>query len=80
MGPTRWGLADDVVVMQQGRVEEAGPAARVLGSPQSGQPAVRVHAHAARGGAAGGDGLSRVEKGPPRSFMVGQLAHPRRCA
>jgi peptide/nickel transport system ATP-binding protein len=28
-------IADEVVVMQKGRVEEAGPADRVLGSPQS---------------------------------------------
>ncbi|MCB2021450.1 MAG: ABC transporter ATP-binding protein, partial [Burkholderiaceae bacterium] len=28
-------IADAVVVMQKGRVEEAGPADRVLGSPQS---------------------------------------------
>ncbi len=28
-------IADDVVVMQKGRVEESGPADRVLGSPQS---------------------------------------------
>ncbi len=28
-------LADDIVVMQRGRVEESGPTARVLGDPQS---------------------------------------------
>ncbi len=28
-------IADDVVVMQKGRIEEAGPAASVLGNPQS---------------------------------------------
>jgi len=28
-------IADDIVVMQKGRLEESGPAARVLGEPQS---------------------------------------------